>query len=217
VSIDTSEWVALNTRFTPGWPWPEDSYGLDPMFGADGWCHACGTPKVPQSGSLIMQGRKFPNTDVWMPNWRFDVVCLSSEIAEQVANRFAVELREVHKPRGGPIAAMQIIPAVTPQRWYDAAELKTAVMARHAEHNPNQTGSQCSECSIWKWLPVSEGEAPLYLQAIPSATDAVASPEVFGDGLQSFRHLLFRRSLGEFLASAHPRAWRVVEVAAPAR
>ncbi|MEV6286488.1 hypothetical protein [Kribbella sp. NPDC051770] len=212
MSIDTSEWVALSTRFTPGWPWPEESYGLDPMFGADGWCRGCGTPKGPQSGALVMQGRKFPTAGVWMPNWLFDVVCLSGEVAEQVADRFAVELREVRKPLG-PTSARQLIPTVTRQPWYDPAGLSTAVKARHAKHNPNESGSQCSECSTWKWLPIGEAEASVQLRSITSATDVVASPEVFGDGLKAFRHLLFRRSLGEFLAGTHPRAWRVVEVA----
>lgn len=208
-----SEWVGLTARFTPGWPWPEESYGLDPMFGADGWCHSCGTALRPQSGPVVIQGRKFPDSNVWTPNWLFDVVCVSQEVAQELPERFSVELGEVHKPREGASGAMQILPTVTIKEWYDQTTLSVAVNARHRQYEGDRTGSACPACNRWKWLPVGEGEAPVRASALVTGADVIASPEWFGDGLSAFRHLLFRRPLGEFLVAANPRGWSIVEIA----
>lgn len=35
-----TEYVELHLERNRGWPWPEDSWGLTPTFGEDGWCHA---------------------------------------------------------------------------------------------------------------------------------------------------------------------------------
>lgn len=204
------DWVAIAPRFTPGWPWPEDSYGLGPMYGNDGWCRGCGTPLVEQSGPLSMQGSKFPTADVWMPNWLFDVVCVSEQLAADISERFSVNLGEVHKPRKGPTGVQQILPALTVDSWHRQEELVLAVRARHSEYG-DQTGSSCATCGRWKWLPVGENEAPIVASALMSTSDVLASPEVFGDGLKSYRHLLFRRPLGETLVAASPRNWHLVE------
>lgn len=207
-----ADWVALSPRFTPGWPWPEDSYGLSPMYGEDGWCRGCGTPLVKQSGVLTIQGSKFPRADVWMPNWLFDVVCVSGHLAADITQRFAVEMREVHKPRTGATGAKQILPSQTADSWHRPEELARAVRARHGRHEGDRTGSSCGVCGRWKWLPVSAPDAPIVGSALTSGSDVIASPETFGDGLSSFRHLLFRRALGEQLVAASPRNWDVVEV-----
>src|SRR5260370_5519256 len=49
------DFVHLSLRRNRGWPWPEDSWGLDSMYGETGWCHSCGTPLHEQSGSLTLQ------------------------------------------------------------------------------------------------------------------------------------------------------------------
>ena len=46
---------------------------------------------------------------------------------------------------------------------------------------------------------------PLRVREHELSGDAVASPAWFGDGCQSFRQTLVRRSLGELLAHASPR------------
>jgi hypothetical protein len=207
-----SEWVALTTRFTPGWPWPEESYGLDPMFGPDGWCRSCGTPLRPQIGPLTIQGRKFPTANVWMPNWMFDMICVAPDLAGRIRDRFSVAMREVHKPRHGATGVMQLLPTVTRQAWYVSDQLAVAVKARHGHHYGDQTGARCPGCGHWRWLPVGEGDASLRSTSVAVASDAIASPEIFGDGLTSFRHLLFRRPLGEALVAANPRTWSMVAV-----
>lgn len=206
------EWVALTTRFTSGWPWPEDSYGMDPMFGADGWCHSCGTALSPQIGPLTVQGSKFPSANLWMPNWQFDVVCVSSDVADAIRDRFAVTLGEVHKPRSGATEVMQLLPTVTAEAWYRPRPLARAVRTQHKKNDGRRTGSRCDSCGTWKWLPVLEGKVPILSQVLATESDVIASPEVFGDGLKSFRHLLFRRELGEKLVAANPRSWSVVPV-----
>lgn len=209
----STQWVSLTTKFTPGWPWPEDSYGMDPRFGADGWCRGCGTPFHEQTGPLTIQGSKFPTSPVWMPNWSFDVVCVSAEVAAEVVGRFDVRLRPVHKPHQGPTDTMQILPAVTQRDWYDSAALSLAVRERHRRFSGEQTGSACVVCGRWKWLPVSEEDAPIRASSLDGTFgDVLASPEDFGDGLKSFKQLLFSRPLGEFLASAHPKSWSVVDI-----
>lgn len=206
------EWVALSPRFTPGWPWPEDSYGLGPMYGEDGWCRGCGTPLSDQTGTLVIQGSKFPTAEVWMPNWLFDVVCVSESVADDIKERFEVDLGEVHKPRKGPTGVKQVLPAQTVEPWHRPEELAQAVRARHGKQHGDRTGSRCDRCQRWKWLPVSESDVAIVGSALVSSSHVIASPEFFGDGLTSFRHLLFRRPLGGVLVGASPRNWELVEV-----
>lgn len=209
----SSQWVALTTRFTPGWPWPENSYGMDPRYGEDGWCRGCGTPLREQVGPLTIHGSKFPSSPVWMPNWTGDVVCVSAEVAAEIQRRLAVQLRDVHTPRQGATGAMQVIPSVTRGDWYDRDDLAKAIVARHGRWNGDQIGNTCESCDRWKWLPISDDEATIRSSSLnDDLGDVIASPEDFGDGLNSFKHLLFKRPLGAFLAAAHPKHWSVVEV-----
>lgn len=182
------------------------------MYGDDGWCRGCGTPLVEQSGCLVIQGSKFPSAQVWMPNWRFDVICVSAQVADDINARFIIDLGEVHKPHKGPTGVQQVIPAQTVDPWRRPTELAEAVRARHGQHSGDQTGSACRHCGRWKWLPVSEHEAPIIGSALRSPADVIASPELYGDGLQSFRHLLFRPPLAEALVNASPKNWDLVEV-----
>lgn len=146
VMLPTDDWVALSSRFTPGWPWPEDSYGLGPMYGDDGWCRGCGTPFGEQTGSLVMQGGKFSKAGVWMPNWLFDVVCVSALVADEIRGRFDVTLREVTKPRTGPTGVQQLIPVRTRDAWYQQHDLGRAVRSRHSRDSGAQTGATCARC-----------------------------------------------------------------------
>lgn len=209
-----AEWVALDYRFTPGWPWLEDSYGLDPMFGEDGWCHSCGTPSRQQIGHLTLQGSGFPKAPVFIPNWQFNAICLDAPTAEDVASRFNVVMREVHKPRTGGTGVQQLLPSVTTDSWYDRDALSQVVLARHREYSGDTTGAACSECSRWRWLPVSEWDVAPLPEAIDGPTDFIGSPEMFGDGWKTFRHLLMRRALAETLVAANPRTFSVRETLA---
>lgn len=206
-----SEWVALATKLTPGWPWPESSWGLEPRFGADGWCRGCGTPLHEQTGSLVIQGSKFPTSGVWMPNWSYDVVCVSAAVAEVVADKFRVEMRDVCKPKSGPTGFKQLMPEVSQKRWYDEAVLKSIIPVKHPLDD--SVGSRCSTCSTWRWLPVSEGDAHIFSAALDDVeSDVAASPEWFGSGWSSMRNLLFRRELAEALVTANAKHWSIVDV-----
>ena len=60
---------------------------------------------------------------------------------------------------------------------------------------------------------MTNGPAPRKVEEPLNASgDLLASPEIFGDGWRTFRHLVFRRPLGEFLADAAPRVWSVMEI-----
>ncbi|HMO12312.1 MAG TPA: hypothetical protein PKB06_12615 [Actinotalea sp.] len=209
---ETADWVALTPRFNSGWPWPEDSYGLDPMYGPRGWCRGCGTPLAEQTGALVVQGRKFPAAEVWMPNWHFDVVCVSARLAAELEEAFEVDLGDVHKPRTGPTGVKQFRPVVAGTDWHRPEDLSRSVVARHREYEGERTGSTCARCGRWKWLPVLESEVPILGASLVADGDVIASGEVFGAGLKAFRHLLFRRRLGEHLVAAEPRLWALTEV-----
>lgn len=207
-----SGWVALDFRFSPGWPWPERSWGLDPMYGEDGWCHSCGTPNRDQTGHLTLQGSGFPSASAFIPNWQSNAICLDAAIAQEVANRFNVVMREVHKPRTGGTGVQQLLPSITTEAWYDREALRRAVVARHGDHNGDTPGATCSGCSRWRWLPLSEWEVAPQPSALDGPTDLIASPETFGDGWKTFRHMLLSRALGEALVAANPRTFSIREV-----
>lgn len=198
-------------RFTPGWPWPKDSFGLEPMYGVDGWCRGCGTPLREQTGPLTIQGRGFPSAAVWMPNWRFDVVCVSAEVAAGLQD-FEVETRDVHKPRTGATGVKQLVARQGQVNWYSPLDLERAVLERHRRHSGDRTGAACATCGRWRWLPVTEEEVRADLSVLPAGADLVASPEIFGDGWKSFRHILFRRELADYLVAANKSVWSVVEL-----
>lgn len=203
-----SDFVDLEFRRNRGWPWPEDSSGRTPMFGVDGWCHACGVPQREQCGSMVLQRRGLTVAGVWVPNWRFDTICLERDIAVEVAARFRVELREVGWPVSSPGDAMQIVIPSTPQNWFDEEQLRARVVERHGS-----AGARCDVCGIWRWLPLTFGWLPPVLD--PSALDGydiVASPEWFGDGWSALRQILVRRELAEFLRAASPRDFVIGEV-----
>ena len=62
-------------------------------------------------------------------------------------------------------------------------------------------------------MPLTFGLLPPVLpEALNSDVDAMASPEWFGDGCQSFRQVLFRRELAEVLASASVKDFKVQNV-----
>jgi hypothetical protein len=147
-----------------------------------------------------------------MPNWLFDTVCISADMADDVSHTFRVELGEVHKPRQGDTGARQLLVNPTGSPWYTKKHLSRAVRERHKEHSERTTGSECRSCGQWKWLPVGEDVAPVQARALPTDADVMASPEVFGAGLGSFRHLLFHRPLAEFLHSKAKRDWDLREV-----
>ena len=59
---------------------------------------------------------------------------------------------------------------------------------------------------------MTEDEVGADLDVLPAGADLVASPEIFGDGWNSFRHLLFRRELADYLVAANKSVWSVVEL-----
>ena len=148
-----------------------------------------------------------------MPNWHFDVVCVSARLAAELEEAFAVDLGDVQTPRKGPTGVRQLRPVVTRSDWHQPEDLSQAVVERHRPYEGERTGSTCARCGRWKWLPVLANEVPAIGSSLASDGDFIASGEVFGAGLKAFRHILFRRRLGEYLAAAAPRLWTVEEVA----
>lgn len=202
-----SDFVQLYWKRNRGWPWPETSWGLDSMFGADGWCHSCGTPLGDQCGPLTLKRAGLaPLIGGWVPNWRFDTVCLESSIAAR-AGRFRVELRDVQWKGEPPGIARQIVIPTVGSAWFDAEKLYELAVDRHGA-----AGMTCAACGIWRWMPLTYGLLPpVKPEVLEADSDMIASPEWFGDGHQSFRQVLVRRKLAELIAAASPKDFKVQE------
>jgi hypothetical protein len=197
-----SAFVTLRITRLRGWPWPEKSYGLTPMFGEDGWCHKCGVPRRAQSGSLILQRKGMKSADgAWMPYWQYDVICLAQPLAHELSKDFSVDLRSVEW-HGAPAGkAQQIVAPRTKTNWYDPKTLTKLTTKSHGS-----AGATCEECGQWRWMPLLPHELPAPKRDRSwNNLDVVASPEWFGDGLKAFRHVAMRRELAALIVSASPR------------
>jgi hypothetical protein len=172
------------------------------MFGEDGWCRACGTPLSVQVGSLVLQRKGLQAArGAWMPNWRFDALCVSASLAAEIGARFSVPMLPIQWPRGAPAPAYQLLARATKTSWFDAEQLSAAAHARHGTD-----GARCHTCNTWRWMPLDFRALPaLRVISEDFQEDIAASPEWFGDGCQSFRQILVRRDLGELLVRASPR------------
>lgn len=204
-----SEFVHLYWKRNRGWPWPEGSWGLDSMFGVEGWCHSCGIPLRDQCGPLTLKRAELvPLVGGWVPNWRFDTVCLEGSIAERVMERFQVELRDVQWKGESPGIARQIVIPSVGSAWFDREKLYELAIDRHGT-----AGVRCASCGTWRWMPLTYGLLPpVTSEVFRTDLDAIASPEWFGDGLQSFRQVLFRRELADLIATASRKDFKVQEV-----
>jgi hypothetical protein len=176
------------------------------MYGEDGWCRSCGVPKGPQVGSLVLRSKGFKTSaGAWVPNWRYDAVCLGSDLSDEVAERFpSVSLMPVEWRNGQLGRATQILPTLGGEPWFDAEELRKRLVAVHGS-----AGAECGSCGVWRWYPLVWGQharaLPPLRARIPDEVEVAASPEWFGDGCLAFRALVFRRPLAETIAQASPR------------
>lgn len=204
-----SEYVELYFKRNRGWPWPEESWGLTPMFGEDGWCRSCGVPKREQCGSLVLQRKGFSKVDGgWIPNWQFDAICLEKSVADVVGGRFSVEMRAVDWRGASPGEAIQIVVPSVGEAWFDPDELREKAVAQHGS-----AGATCADCGTWRWMPLAFGMLPpLRITADLGEVDIAASPEWFGDGWSAYRQILVRRELAQLIASSSPKDFKVQEV-----
>lgn len=193
--------VWLAAKRNRGWPQPEESFGLTPIFGHNGWCLRCGIPRRPQCGSLILRQRG-QLRGAWRPNWLFDVLCLERSLADVVAARFGVELREVVVRGTTGSAAQLVVPVGGP--WYAPEDLERATVARHGS-----AGATCPECGVWRWLPLLIEDRPPLRTPPPASTVVADSGEWFGAGRNGFRHQLFCRELAELIVAASPRDFMI--------
>jgi len=207
------DFVHLYWKRNRGWPWPEDSWGLTPMYGEDGWCRSCGVPRHEQIGSLTLQRKGFSAVNgAWVPNWQFDAFCVDGLLGAELDRNFDLDLREVAW-RGSPpgVAAQIVVPSVGTS-WFEPEELQKLTEERHGK-----TGATCPECGVWRWMPLVVGMLPPLRADMEDldAHDVAASPEWFGDGWKAFRQIIMRRELAERLARASPRDFKVLEVLQP--
>ncbi|QIG39395.1 hypothetical protein G5T42_07785 [Microbacterium sp. 4R-513] len=193
--------VQLKFKRNRGWPWPEVSFGLTPMYGEDGWCHACGVPNGPQTGSLVLQRKSMRPEGGWVPYWHYDSPCVGEKAADAIRGRFAVELREVQWHASSPGRAFQILIPVVGERWFAPEGLEKKGLEHHG-----RAGAQCADCGVWRWVPLDFGILPPMIDpGILAGHDVAASPEWFGDGLMAFRQWLMNPELAAIIAEASPR------------
>ena len=212
------DFVELYLLRNRGWPWPEDSWGLTPMYGEDGWCRACGVPRHDQTGHLVLQTKDLKSiAGAWTPNWQFDAICLERKLAARIADRFRVELRDVHWPRRAPGDVKQIVARTVGEAWFDHGQLRERLLSVHGS-----AGALCPKCGIWRWMPLAFAPTPPRtdevlppLLDVPGLkdVDVAASPEWFGDGWNAFRQIVVRRELAQLVVDASPRDFRIQEIA----
>lgn len=200
-----SSFVRLFWKRNRGWPWPDDSWGLGPMFGDDGWCRGCGMPSRDQIGSMVLRRTGLKVEGAWVPNWRFDTICVEARVAAELAERFSVSLRPVAWQGSSPGEAFQLVIPTVGSCWFSVEELRRRLVDRHGS-----SGASCSVCGRWRWLPLPMSELPRpSIDLSDVDADAIASPEWFGDGCQSSRAVLVRRELAEHLVAASPKDFKI--------
>lgn len=200
-----NDYVEIVLRRNRGWPWPEDSYGLTPMFGEDGWCHSCGVPEHAQTGSLVLQRKGLKIEGAWVPNWQFDAYCVAPLIAGEAAGAFGLTVRQIKDPHGGDLGARQVVVESSSEAWFRPADLRGVITPIHGK-----ASETCVDCGVTRWMPVGMDVLPPPPQAVFARSPAVvASPEYFGAGKQSFRQILWRRDVADFLVAVSPRDLRI--------
>jgi hypothetical protein len=157
---------------------------------------------------MILQASKLPKGDFWMPNWRFDALCVRVSAAEDLLRRFRVRTLPVHTPKSKDTGIVQLVPTVSDGPLYDRASLHDSATARHGE-----AGQICPQCGTWRWLPLGAGDLPVPVGLSEAPNGLIASSELFGTGMRTFRALMFQRPLAEALTRLNPRVWSVVEPA----
>ncbi|MCB2088904.1 MAG: hypothetical protein R3E18_11070 [Sphingomonadaceae bacterium] len=203
------DFVYLDLTRNRGWPWPDENFGLTPLFGKGGWCETCGVPQVMQQGDMVMQARGLSDIrGAWMPNWLFDVFCCDEGLAEQIETRFGLASRPIVTPRGKYLKARQVLIPVSSANWYCAEQLTERLNQQHGK-----AGDQCHTCGKWRYLPLANELLPRPdIDGQPANSAAIASPEWFGDGMKSFRNLLFTRPLAELILSVSKADFKLVEL-----
>ncbi len=202
------EFVSVVAKRHRGWPWSEESAGMTPMYGEDGWCHRCGVPHHEQTGHLTLQRRRLMVSGCWKPNWQFDEICLDAELAAVVRDRFDVELRPVEWARATSEEAYQIVIPSVGESWFDHVELTRAAIGAHGVASVT-----CPVCRRWKWMPLRHELLPPFVGLDDGwPVDVAGSPEWFGDGRVASREIVARRELAELLVAASPRDIEIVPV-----
>ena len=177
------------------------------MFGEDGWCRSCGVPRRRQTGSLVLEPKGMKVEGCWVPNWQFDALCLERSLADQAASQYRLQLMPVRWHGTPPGEAAQIVVPSIGNSWFDADELRARAVEGHGT-----AGARCSQCEVWRWMPLAFGMLPRLRIELGHDVDIAASPEWFGDGWKAFRQILVRRDLAAFLARASPRDIQLQEI-----
>lgn len=202
-----TDYVEIVWRRNRGWPWPEDSWGLTPMYGEDGWCPVCGVPQHSQRGPLVLQKRGLTPVGAWVPHWQSDAYCLEESLRDRGEN-LGLVFREVASPSGDLLDAVQVMIQPSEREWFDPAQLTRRIESVHSV-----AGEACPACGVWKWMPVGMDILPPPPPSLLADTPPViASPEWFGAGYASFRQIVWRRDVAEFLIDSGPKDFRLQEI-----
>jgi hypothetical protein len=145
-----------------------------------------------------------------MPYWSYDTICVDADLAQAIEGGFGVSTREVIWARGAASPIRQLVVPVVGTSWHVPDQLGRVAKALHG-----QTGATCTECGTLRWAPMNINRLTgLSSEASACGGTIMASPEWFGGGLQSFRHILVRRQLAEFMTARSPRDFRIEPLSA---
>lgn len=161
-----TNYVEIVLRRNRGWPWPEDSWGLAPMYGEGGWCHTCGVPKRSQTGSVVLQRKGLKIEGAWVPNWQFDVYCAAQPLADAAQEQFKTDLRPVAAVGRSSLDASQVVIESSTDPWFTPVDLDRLIRPIHGD-----SSETCTECGATRWMPVGMDVLP----APPASTCETAT------------------------------------------
>src|SRR5260370_16365210 len=134
------DFVRLDLKGNRAWPWRGVSWGLDSMSGPDGWCRSCGITLHEQTGPLTLQARGMsPVQGAWVPNWRFDTICVESTLGARLSNVYRLEMRPIAWYRNVKGQALQIVVPTVEPAWFASAALRRTAVPRPGtalQHSP---------------------------------------------------------------------------------
>ena len=159
-----------------------------------------------QTGSMVLRRAKFPTSAFWIPNWRFNALCVRLSEAREIVERFSLRTLPVTTPKSEDTGAAQLLPEVSHEPWFDPDALANIGTRHHGS-----SGARCGTCGVWRWLPIPTPDQPQPAIRASDGAHFLASPEWFGDGLVAMHSLRFSRPLAEALVALNPRAWSIQE------
>lgn len=132
---------------------------------------------------------------------------MESDFRARAEADFGLTFRSVRSPKG-ELDAVQVVIDSSQDKWFLPGELDKLISPIHGV-----ASEECAVCGIVRWMPVGmDILPPPPVEVLASEPPVVASPEWFGAGYQSFRQVVWRRDVADFMLSVGPKDFRIQEL-----